>query len=187
MDNTNFNYLIIEDVQKLSFPKEIKNIISKIDWENQRWIAIGLPRNNCKYCVSNDFLYFEEDEVGEIELKKTEFTGEVFFCTTIINPDKGGDNYVISFEGLFFKGLLSETSLKDFSIQTFEEYENGFKEYYKVIDKKIKTSKALWYRFLYIPYFHCIRSLFLIISWFLNKLIKLAIKTFYLLTPIDPI
>jgi hypothetical protein len=187
MENNNINYLIIEKIDKLSFPKEIESLVSKIDWNEQRWVSIGLPRNNCKYCISNDFLYFEQDELGEINLQKTEFTGEVFFCTTIINPEKGEDNYIISFEALFFKGMLSETSLKDFSVQTYEEYEKGFDEYCKTVDKKEKIKRSFWYKFIYIPYYNIVKHVFLIVSWLLNKLIKIVIKTFYILTPIDPL
>jgi hypothetical protein len=179
-----FNYLVIENIDTLSFPKEIKETVSKINWEEQEWIAIGLPKQNCKYCISNNVLYFEEDENKDSNLKKIEFTGEIFFCTTIINPEKGEDNYVVSFDGILFKGFLSEARLKDFSVQTFEEYQKGFQEYEKTQKEKEKILNSKWYKFLYLPYYKVVTQIFFFLSFIINRLTFILIKVFDFLTPL---
>ena len=184
--NQTLNYLVIEDTHKLDFPKEVLDIVEKIDWREQTWFCIGLPAFDCKFSVSNDLLYFEEDAEGNCKLKKQEFTGEVNFNTTIINPLPDGDNYIISFKALFYKGLLSESDLIEFKIQPHEEYEKGFEEYKQKLIKTEKRRSSKWFRYFYVPYYYIMKAIFLIIAKPLDFLFKCFCKLVDFITPIKP-
>lgn len=176
------NSLIIETLSKINLPVEVKNIENKIDWLNQFWFVSGLPLENCKYSFSNDLLYLEEDSEGNCLIKKSDFTGEIFFSTTIINPEIGGDNFLLGFKGIVFKGLLVETELLKYKVQSFEEYEKGFEEYKKELNKTIKFLNSKWYKYIYIPYFNIVKWTFAGIVYSLNKLINLIYFVFEKIT-----
>lgn len=178
----NLNSLIIEDVSKINFPEEVKNLLDKIDWYNQFWFVSGLPFENCKYCFSNELLYLEEDAEGNCKIKKSDFTGEIFFSTTIINPDPKEDNYVLGFKGVVYKGLLAENELLKFNIQSSEEFEKGLVEYKEKLNKTIKILNSRWYKYLYIPYFYIVKWTFAGLVWSLNKLINLLYFIFEKIT-----
>jgi SNF2 family DNA or RNA helicase len=160
--------------------------LEKIDWQEQTWFCIGLPAFDCKFNISNDLLYLEEDAEGNCKLKKQEFTGEVNFNTTIINPLPDGDNYIISFKALFYKGLLSESDLIEFKIQSHEEYEKGFEEYKQKLIKTEKRRSSKWFRYFYVPYYYIMKSIFLIIAKPLDFLFKCFCKLVDFITPIKP-
>lgn len=168
----NLNSLIFENISKINFPEEVSLILNKINWDIQFWFVSGLPFENCKYCFSNDLLYLEEDSEGNCLLRKSDFTGEIFFSTTIINPEPNGDNYLLGFKGIVFKGLLVENELLKFKIQPHEEYEEGFQKYKKDLDKMFKILNSKWYRFLYVPYFNTVKWTLAGIIFILNKLIN---------------
>lgn len=178
----NLNSLIIEDLGKINLPEQVKLLVNKIDWQNQFWFVSGLPLENCKYCFSNDLLYLEEDEDGNCLVKQSDFTGEIFFSTTIINPEPKGDNFLLGFKGLVFKGLLVENELLKFKIQSFEEYEKGFEEYKKEINNSLKILNSKWYKYFYIPYFLFVKWTFAGIVYLLNKLINLIYLIFEKIT-----
>jgi hypothetical protein len=182
--NQTLNSLVIEDVHKLAFPREILDIVDQINWQEQLWFCVGLPAFDSKFCVSNDLLYFEEDASGNLKLKKQEFTGEVTFNTTIINTAEGGDNYIVSFSGLFYKGLFSESELVEFKTQSREEYENGLIEYKVKLEKFEKTISSPWYKYLYVPYFCVIKAIFFLVSRPLDFLFKCFCKLVNFITPI---
>ena len=85
-------------------------------------------------------------------------------------------------------GLSSiEASIKDFSVQSYEDYERGFEQYYNNIKKKEKLINSWWYKYLYIPYYKIINKIFGFLSYLLNKLIRILVRIFYFITPIDPV
>lgn len=176
------NSLIIEEVSKINFPEEVKKISEKIDWSDQFWFVSGLPSENCKYCFSNDLLYLEEDEEGNCRIKKSDFTGEIFFSTTIINPEPKGDNYILGFKGVVYKGLLAENELLKFNIQSFEEFEEGFVKYKEKLNLTIKILNSKWYKYLYMPYFFTVKCIFSGLIWMLNKIINILYFIFEKIT-----
>lgn len=176
------NSLIIEDVSKINFPEEVAKISKRIDWGDQFWFVSGLPLENCKYCFSNDLLYLEEDSEGNCALRKSDFTGEIFFSTTIINPESGGDNYILGFKGVVFKGLLAESELLKFNIQSFEDFEKNFEEYKNNLNKTTKVLNSKWYKYLYVPYFNFVKWTFAGMVYILNKLINLIYFIFEKIT-----
>jgi len=150
--NQTYNFLIIESIEKIQFPASLNSIVEKTDWSKQSWSSIGLPAMRSTFCVSNDILYFQEDEQGNILLNASEFTGEVLANTTLISEEKGCDSYSISFRLLFFKGLLYESEMKELKTISYEEYSQGYEKFKAETEKKIKITNSFWYRKIYRPY-----------------------------------
>lgn len=178
----NLNSLIFEDCSKINFPNEVLSILSKINWNDQFWFVSGLPSENCKYSFSNELLYLEEDSEGNCIIRKSDFTGEIFFSTTIINPEPEGDNYILGFKGIVFKGLLVENELLKFKVQSYQEFEEGFKKYKQDLDKSLKILNSRWYKYLYVPYFSFVKWTFAGAVYLLNKLINLIYFVFEKIT-----
>jgi hypothetical protein len=170
--NQTINRLVFEDVKKIEFPKDIQKYIQSVDWLKQTWIVSGLPAFDSKFSISSEMLYFEENESGDMALKKIDFTGEIEFNTTLINPGGCGNNFILSFKGLIFKGLFCEAELKEFKTLSYAEYEEGFQKYIKAEERDENRLKSFWFRFIYRPYFFVLKWLALTIVYSIEFLLK---------------
>jgi len=184
--NQTYNYLTIDNVEKVSFPARAKEYISKIDWEKQDWYSVGLPAFDSKFSVSDNLLYLEEDSDGNKKIEKIEFTGEILINTTLINPDNCGENFILSFNALFFKGLFCETTLREYKVQPYEEYEKGFNEYNKKIQDEINLRNSWHFKYLYTPIFYTIKGVLLAIIYPIEFVLKRLLSIVDKILPIDP-
>jgi len=185
--NQTFNSLTINNIEKISFPKEVCEHTQFVDWDKQDWYSVGLPAFDSKFNVTSDNeLYLQEDSSGNSKVQKSDFTGEIILNTGLINPNTCGSNFILSFNALFFKGLFCETTLREYKVQPYEEYEKGFNEYNKKIQDEINLRNSWHFKYLYTPIFYTIKGIVLAIIYPIEFILKRLLSIVDKILPIDP-
>jgi len=186
-NDTPYSLMVWENVTNLPFPEYIKPIVQKIKWDQFEWHVLGLPISFAKYTISGGKeLYLSElpDETIKVE-KMSEFTGNILMGGYFVNEeDPDGFNYFVNFLSTIVKGEVLEVKLQEVHKQPVREYQEAMNNFQVHIKKVMRTSGSWWFKWLYRPWFLCIRGAGWVSLMILKFFRLVVVKTVHFLTPI---
>ena len=155
--NDTYNFLRIENVDKIPFPSQIKDNLAGYDWSNHTWNTFGLPAFHSTFTITGDQLYFEKDADDNMALRKEDWSGQILASCVIPNPNNCGEVYFLTFELTFCHGTLSAATLKEFKTQPKVDYDTGLVKFQTKLAKSIKLRNSWYFKWLYLPYFYLLK------------------------------
>jgi hypothetical protein len=161
---TTSNLLSWDDISKIPFPDETKEVAYCINWKEVIWQTFGLPIHLAKYSIVGGVqLYLDELADGTAHVTKQEFTGEIVASILMLDEANIGTyHYVVVFSLTFFKGELKEVIHLNLERFNKEDYKRNFNEFEVKYKKNIKIVTSWWFKWLYRPYRGLMKSLFFI-------------------------
>jgi hypothetical protein len=181
--NQTHNSLSIENPEFLKLPAQIMNEANGYNWGDCLWNTFGLPAFQSNFCLTGNQLYFEHGPDGVVALKRSDFTGQVM-ASSVINPNKSENVYVITLELTFCKGILCDSEVIDLHINPRAEYDAGFNNFVSQQEKAMKILRSYWFRYLYIPYFRCVKWITVSIVFVIKLILRCIVWCAEKITPI---
>lgn len=176
-----------EDVTKIPFPKQVAELISKIDWNKYEWNITGLPVAEGKYIMGEGkSLYLSELPDGTVKIQRDDsFTGKVFLVGFFQDEtNEEGYNYFIDFLVTILNGEVLNVELHKVTEQSVKEFKKSLEDFNAGVKKSIEQHNAWWYKYLYLPWYFAVRGLGYIAICILN-FIKTCV--FWLVTQATPL
>lgn len=157
-----FSLIVWEDVSNLPFPDEIKNITSTVNWNEFEWHVSGLPYPFAKFTMSGGKnLYLSELPNGEIKVRQlTDFTGDIIMAGFFVDEANIGEfNYFVNFRITILKGSVVDVKVDKLQKQPSKEYQEAMSDFNNNIKRIMSISSSWWFRWLYRPWFLCVRAI----------------------------
>lgn len=184
--NTIFSFIVWDNVSRLPFPEEVKQIMGEVNWPEFEWQVQGLPIPFARYSVlDGKVLYLDELADGTSKTERVEkFTGKVLITAMIQDKNiEDGYNYIVSFLVTFLKGEFVEAELDKKLKHSAKEYEAAFGLFQTKMKQIMTRQNKWWFRFIYVPWAIVIRFISYCLLLFLNTSHRVIVTVVEKLTP----
>ncbi len=180
--NQTYNTLKIDNPESLNFPNEMVSFIKNYDWSDVTWNSFGLPAFQSLFCLSGSKLYFESDDSGKVNLRETNFTGQIL-ANTVITPADCDRVFMVSFELCFCMGQLCSNEVLEFKVTPRDEYDKSFFDYQAASIREEKIKNSFLFKYLYKPYFLSIKGVTVAVAFVFQYLLKIFVWCAEKITP----
>ncbi len=182
-----FSLIVWENAGELPFPKEVRELVAQINWDEYEWHITGLPHPFAKYSMSGGKkLYLSELPDGSIKIEQdTSFTGKVLLAGFFTNDkDEEGNNYFINFLVTILNGEVIDVQLDKVQSQTVKSFKIAMQDFNDNIRKVMAISNSWWFKWLYRPYFLAVRGVAYVLLFILGFIRGAVVWTTQKLTPL---